>query len=415
MAMTTISSIRAEVRRHLPEAERLLCDLIRFPSLPGQEHEEMLFLAEAFARAGIEVEKVPLSDAIREDPDYSDPVPGLRYDGRFNLRVVRRGRGGRSVVFNAHTDVVPPSDGMPAPWDPRREDGRIYGRGACDDKGQLATLWLVFRAIEALKLDLAGDVIGHLVVEEENGGNGSLAMARRGEQADGCVVMEASENRVHTSIRGAVWFRLELEGKAGHSGQAGQTRSALLMARDAMGILERYHADLLKRSRGFPLFDPVPNPMPLTFGRMESGNWPAAAPSRAVIEGVLGLLPNVTKEDVCREMEQALRQCGDEFLASHFRLGFMYRHDSSVLDPAHALPKTLIRAGALAGLSLEVGGMTASCDAWLYNNQLGIPTVVYGPGSLKVAHSRDENIAVEDVAGAAEALVAFAADWCRQR
>jgi acetylornithine deacetylase len=266
-----------------------------------------------------------------------------------------------------------------------------------------------------LKLDLAGDVIGHLVVEEENGGNGSLAMARRGEQADGCVVMEATENRVHTSIRGAVWFRLELEGKAGHSGQAGQTRSALLMARDAMAVLERYHADLLKRSRGFPLFDVVANPMPLTFGRMESGNWPAAAPSRAVLEGVLGLLPNVTKEDVCREMEQALRDCGDEFLATHFRLRFMYRHDSSVVHPSHPLPQSLIRAGALAGLPLEPGGMTASCDAWLYNNRLGIPTVVYGPGSLKVAHSKDENIAVEDVAGAADALVAFVADWCGRR
>jgi acetylornithine deacetylase len=155
--------------------------------------------------------------------------------------------------------------------------------------------------------------------------------------------------------------------------------------------------------------------MPLTFGRMESGNWPAAAPSRAVLEGVLGLLPNVTKEDVCRDLEQALRQCGDEFLASHFRLKFMYRHDSSVLDPAHALPQTLIRAGALAGLSLEPGGMTASCDAWLYNNHLGIPTVVYGPGSLRVAHSKDENIAVEDMASAAEALVAFVADWCGER
>jgi acetylornithine deacetylase/succinyl-diaminopimelate desuccinylase-like protein len=90
----------------------------------------------------------------------------------------------------------------------------------------------------------------------------------------------------------------------------------------------------------------------------------------------------------------------------------MYRHDSSVLDPNHALPQSLIRAGAQAGLNLQPGGMTASCDAWLYNNQLGIPTVVYGPGSLKVAHSKDENIAVEDVARAAEALVAFIVDWC---
>jgi acetylornithine deacetylase/succinyl-diaminopimelate desuccinylase len=48
--------------------------------------------------------------------------------------------------------------------------------------------------------------------------------------------------------------------------------------------------------------------------------------------------------------------------------------------------------------------MTASCDAWFYNNILGIPTVVYGPGTLKVAHSKDEHIRMEDIATAAEVL-----------
>src|SRR5437870_3033248 len=81
---------------------------------------------------------------------------------------------------------------------------------------------------------LGGDLVAHIVVEEEKGGNGSLAMAGTGGKADGCVVLEASDGKLFTSSRGAVWFHLELQGKAGHSGQAGQTRSALLMARDAI-------------------------------------------------------------------------------------------------------------------------------------------------------------------------------------
>lgn len=372
----------------------------------------MLFLREQFGGLALDVQEVPLSDSIKSDADYSTPVKDISYEGRFNLRLVRPGSGeGKTLLLNAHTDVVPPSEGMTDAWSPRVENALVFGRGACDDKGQIATIYLVLKALESLNVKLSGDVITHLVVEEENGGNGSLAMVRRGENADACIVMEASNNKVFTSIRGAVWFHLELIGKAGHSGQATQTRSALLMARDAIAILEQFHAHLLAESRGDPLFDKHENPMPLTFGRLSAGNWPASAPNKAVLEGVLGLLPNKTAEQVCRQMRQALVEASDAFLAEHFDLSFMYRHDSSVLSQAHKLPQGLLKAAQQAGTNLQIDAMTASCDAWFYNNQLQIPTVVYGPGTLKVAHSKDEHIALADIAQAAEVLIHFMLDY----
>ena len=383
----------------LPDTQRFLCDLIRFESTPGNEHAAMLFCEKEFAKVGVTVEKVPLFDALKNDPDYSTPVPNIKYDGRFNLRLIRKGQGGgRKLLLNAHTDVVPASEGMPDAYRPRVENGVVFGRGACDDKGQVALLYLLFKALDAGKVKLAGDVVAHVVVEEENGGNGSLAMARTGEKADGCVVLEATEGKLFTSIRGAVWFRIVFHG---------QTKSALLIARDAMALLEKYHAELLAASRGLPLFDPFPNPMPITFGKLQAGNWPAAAPSRAELEGVLGLLPNKTKEQVVEGIRQALEPLG----ASNFELSFMYRHDSSVVDPNHPLPQTLLAAAGQAGHPLAVSAMTASCDAWFYNNQLGIPTVVYGPGTLKVAHSKDEQIAMSEIAAAAEILTTFVQNY----
>jgi acetylornithine deacetylase len=373
----------------------------------------MLHARERFGELSLDAERIDLSDSILQDPDYSDPVPGIGYDGRFNLRLLRRGAGGgRSLILNAHMDVVPPSEGMDAPWAPRLADGVLYGRGACDDKGPLASVYLALKALDALGVELKGDVAVHVVVEEEIGGNGSLAMARRGEKADGCVVLEPTDDRVFTSVRGAVWFRLKLSGKAGHSGEAGKTRSALLMAREAMGILEKYHADLLAASRGQELFDPYPNPMPLTFGRLEAGKWPSMAPSRAVLEGVLGFLPNVTREEVCEEMRARLAREGGDAFAGNFDLGFTYRHDSSVVDPGDDLPRGLVAACEAASAPARVAGMTASCDAWFYRNHLGIPTVVYGPGTLGVAHSRDEQIRIDQVAKAAEVLVRLMLDYC---
>jgi len=407
---------RAVIEREMPAVEKFLTELIRIPSTSGQEHPAMQFLYEQFRRLDVAVEKREMSDALLQDPDYSTPVPDLKYNGRFNLRIARRGTGGgETLLFNTHVDVVPPSEGMQDPWAGRAADGVVFGRGACDAKGQVAALYLACRALDMLGPKLKGNVVIHLVCEEENGGNGSLAMARQGEKADGCIVLEPSDNRLYTSIRGAVWFRIVFTGKAGHSGQAGKTRSALLLARDAMGILEKYHADLLARSRGFALFDPYPNPMPITFGKLNAGNWPAAAPSQAVLEGVLGLLPNKTKEQVADEMRQALMTADGGALAPNIELSFMYRHDSSVVEPGHEFPQTLLRAAKETGTELTVSGMTASCDAWFYNNQLGIPTVVYGPGTLGVAHSKDEQIALADIGRAAEVLVRLICDYCGTR
>ncbi len=62
------------------------------------------------------------------------------------------------------------------------------------------------------------------------------------------------------------------------------------------------------------------------------------------------------------------------------------------------------------GLPGKVQAMTAACDAWLYNNQAGIPTIVFGPGSLTFAHSKDEQISMDDILKAAEILIDFIQD-----
>jgi len=227
-----------------------------------------------------------------------------------------------------------------------------------------------------------------------------------------CVVLEPTDLKVLSSIRGAVWFRVTLTGRAGHSGQAGATRSALKMAIRVVEILEGYHARLLAASRGQGMFDKFPNPMPLTVGHLEAGNWPATAPSQAVLEGVLGLLPNKTARQVMDEMTAAIAEEGGPDIAENFKIHFTYRHDSSVCPADHPLVAGLLAALAESGSAAVIDAMTASCDAWLYNNQLNIPTVVFGGGSLSVAHSAQENMPLSGLAAAATVIAKFATQWC---
>jgi acetylornithine deacetylase len=388
------------------ELSGFLSQLLKFPSTSGKEHQAMEFLYERFGKIkSVQVEKVPLSDKIKNDEDYSSPIPDIKYDGRFNIRICRKGTSsGKKILLNAHTDVVPASEGMQNPFDGKFENGIFYGRGACDDKGSVATIYFLFRILEELKINLPGDLIAHIVVEEENGGNGSLAMARTNEKADCCVVLEPTEFNILTSIRGAVWFKIEFLGKAGHSGQAGKTRSAILMAHTAITALTQYHKELLASSKGIELFDKYENPMPITFGRLQAGNWPASAPNYAVLEGVLGFLPNETKEQICDEMNNVLLS---NFNSDDYKLTFTYRHNSSVTEPKQKFVQELLNANKEVGISSSIDAMPASCDAWFYNNQLNIPTVVYGPGTLKVAHSKEEYIKLSEIVDAAKVLMNF--------
>ena len=90
-------TIRQTVAELMPSAKQFLCRLISFPSTSGQEHELLCWAEEAFQRLGIEVRRVPLSEEIKQDEDYSSPVPDIRYDGRFNLRLCLPGSGGGKV------------------------------------------------------------------------------------------------------------------------------------------------------------------------------------------------------------------------------------------------------------------------------------------------------------------------------
>ncbi len=399
----------------LAETVDFLKQIIRFPSLSGQEEDVIQFLYKKFQPLADEITLVPLSDDLLNDPEYSSPIPDIKYNGRHYLRLKMRGTGsGKSIIFNAHTDVVPATSKERDQFIAYQKNGSIYGRGAMDDKGQIAVFYLLLKMIKGEKLTFTGDIIFHLVVEEENGGNGTLAAIRSGDKADAVIVLESSNLKIFSSVRGAVWFKVTCFGKAGHSGFSGKSASALKMALQVMQILENYHKKLLSQSQGIPLFDAYENPMPITFGKLQAGNWPASTPNEAVLEGVLGLLPNKTRFEVMQEIETAILMEGDEVLRDNFKLEFTYRHEAHTLDLNHPLVTVLSEACSQAGIKPENDAMVASCDGWFYSKLLNIPVVVFGPGVLTSAHSSEEHIEVKQIRQATEVLLNFLNHWCNE-
>ncbi|MHB1157519.1 MAG: M20/M25/M40 family metallo-hydrolase [Phycisphaerales bacterium] len=117
---------------------------------------------------------------------------------------------GAGVAVNAHVDVVHPY--IP----PRVEGSTVYGRGSCDDKGPLVSiigsLRLVAEYLRKNKLKLVRPLTAMFVIEEEMGGNGSLAAAmdrQLRKRYDTIAVLECCDSHIYPGNRGAVWYKVE--------------------------------------------------------------------------------------------------------------------------------------------------------------------------------------------------------------
>lgn len=394
------------------KTEKFLMDLITYPSTRGNEGPIGQFIHNSMINFVDKCEYIKIQDDIINDPDYAFPISNFSYENISNVECVIKGKGNKTIVFNTHMDVVPASEGQEMAFSPIKKNGVIWGRGACDAKGQIATLFALAQMFKESSMIPPGNVIFHFVVEEENGGNGTLAMIRRGIEADCAIVLEPSELNVIPSVRGAVWFMLKVFGKATHSGNVTGRISALDKAIEAIDIMKLYHDELLRSSRGNSLFDIYEDPMPLTIGQFVAGNWPASVPSEAVLKGLLGFLPNKNRFQVQEELRNYIHTYGDQWLRENFELTFpMLNNDANSIPEDHLLVTSLLSAVERNGINPKTRAMTASCDAWRYNNQANIPTVVFGPGSLGVAHSKEEHIKVDEILLAAKILFDFCKDF----
>jgi len=405
--MMNSKDLAATVQKNTETAGELLCRLIEFPSTRGNEKEIGLYLKTRTDNVADSVELVPVPESIVDDPDYSFRLENFAYAGAANVRARIKGLDkGRSLAFNTHLDVVPATQGQEKAFQPEVRDGKVFGRGACDAKGQIVTAWLVLKSLRDLGLRPGGDLTVDFVVEEECGGNGALLVVRNGLKADGAVILEPTDLQVAHLVRGAVWFEVETRGKAGHSGSPGSTVSALKEAVKVMEAVEKVREETLAVSRKtIAKIADHPNPGPCTFGMLHSGNWPAAAPSQAVLKGVFGFLPPFNRHDIQAKLRAAVSPFPAEIRFN------MLNSDPSYIPEDHPLVAGVLAAARKAGIQARPEFMNASCDSWRYSEQLGIPAVVFGGGSISSAHSVDEQMALEDIRKAALALIYFMQDW----
>jgi acetylornithine deacetylase len=412
-------AIRSAVQARREDAVRLLQELVRIPSVTGDEGAVGEAVERAFSERGLEVDRWEATPEEMEP--YRDHVgEQSSYENRPNVAGVRRGTGGgRSILLNAHTDTVDPGD--PAVWkgDPLSgdlEDDLLYGRGSCDMKGGLVTYLVALDALSGLGIGLRGDVTVAATVGEENGGIGALSTVLRGYRADAALITEPTRLALVPAQGGSLVFRLKVPGRSAHAAVRDEGVSALekfVPIFENLRELEQERNGVLSH----PLYEGVRNKVPINVGVVRAGNWASTVPESLVAEVRVGLIPG-EEVDPFKDLvaERIATVAGrDPRLTEHPPelewFGGQFAPAEVPLDApiCEAVKKAHERA---TGETPAVEGVPYGADMRLFIHFGDTPCVMYGAGDVNVAHAPDEHISVTELLTATTTVACLLADWC---
>ncbi len=384
----------------------ILSDLVALPSVnpmgkavAGPEFFEYRvtdYLEAFFTRIGLPHERQTV------EPKRDNIV--ARLDGN-----PRPDEGGEIILFEAHQDTVPVTGMTIEPWTPTVRDGRLYGRGSCDIKGGLTAMLGAVARLAVERPPGMPTVVMACTVNEEHGYTGATALtkmwARPGSifprKPNAAVVAEPTQLQVVVAHKGVVRWRCHAHGRAAHSSQPKLGVNAIFLMNRVLAALERYQREVTPalgthRLCGGPT---------LSVGTITGGLSVNTVPDLCTIEIDRRLIPGERPEDAYRQVIDFIaREIGAEGGIEHekpFLIG------AGLLDDANTtLGERMANAARVAAIRCETIGVPFGTNAAAIAGA-GVPSIVFGPGSIDQAHTADEWLPLDQLAQASNALYHF--------
>jgi acetylornithine deacetylase len=356
--------------RLLDLAQRLIAIPTENP--PGNERVAAEFLADYFADNGWAV-------------DVSDAAPG-----RPNVVVRIEGRQpGPHLIFDGHLDVVPAGDGWTSdPYAPVVREGRLFGRGAADMKGGIAAMIAAAEAVQRAEVPLCGSLTLAVVADEEEGGSGTWHLVRSGLRGTWAIVPEPTELQAVVAHKGCANLRVQVRGTAAHASAPEHGVNAIDQAGALIADFGALSARLKQRQHQL-LGHPT-----LTVCTIQGGFNDYTVPDACTLTLNRRVLPLETERDVLAEIQAVLAE--RSFEADAQLCSFVPPMETDVQSPVVLALRSAARD--VLGADPGVVGWSATCDASILTHGAGVPTVVFGPGSIaRDAHRPDESVAVRDL------------------
>ncbi|TDR38123.1 succinyl-diaminopimelate desuccinylase [Aquamicrobium defluvii] len=403
-----------EARRD--EVTVLTRELIRFPTVnpPGEAYTPCAeFIGSYLKRHGFEVEYIRGEGA----PGDTDRYPRTNVVARFDGRVP-----GPTVHFNSHIDVVEAGDGWTVdPFEAVVKDGRVYGRGACDMKGGLASSIVAALAFMQIYPDFPGAIEISGTVDEESGGFGGVAhLARLGyfskPKVDHVIIPEPlNKERICLGHRGVWWAEIETKGEIAHGSMPFLGDCAV---RHMGAVLQAFEEEL------FPALDAKRTAMPVVPEGARRSTMNINSIHGGQTDDFRPGLPSPNVPDRCRLtidrrflLEEKIDEVKGEVVSILDRLKRdRAKFDYEIRDLMEVQPTMterdapVVRAVAQGIMALFDREPDYVISPGTYDQKhvarLGhlYDCIAYGPGILDLAHRPDEWVGIDDMVDAAKVM-----------
>ncbi|MEI9895757.1 MAG: M20 family metallopeptidase [Chthoniobacter sp.] len=349
----------------------LLQDLVRIPSVnphgdPGTdgvgEARIAAYLAEFLRGIGAEVE---LREVLPDRPNVVAHWPGDR-------------AGKPRVLFAPHTDTVSVGGMSIDPFSGELREGKVWGRGASDTKGPMASmLWALKEARE--KLPMLGHEIWFAgLMSEEADQHGSRALAAQ-ERFAFVIAAEPTGLQVVHAHKGCAFFNLRTTGVAGHASRPELGSNAIDKMLDVLAVIRTEFAAEFAEQH-----DPELGSSTLSIGTIRGGTKTNIIPDFCEASVDMRFVPAHYHPEIIPRFRKRLELICPDIEISCIPAPALYT------DPAHPLIVKLGECGA------RPVGAPWLCDACFFAER-GMPAVALGPGTILQAHTKDEHIAVADL------------------
>ena len=385
-----------------------LQQLIRIPTqaVPGENYDIIAkVIAEKFERLGFDIKIYDATDDYLELSGKD--ILGL-VGPRSNLVATYRGKKeGPTLLLNAHTDTVPvtPHGWTVDPFGGEVIDERVYGRGACDDKGELTAMVYAVEAIVNSGIELAGSIVATATPDEEIGGIAGLGyLINEGlVNADYGLGVDGNFGNLMITTNGRMRWKLNTKGHAVRSSRAHTGVNAIEKMSKIVLAIEGYRNNvLLKRQEDIPV-SPESKMDKLSaminVGSIEGGLAPNIVPDRCSVIIDRRTVYTEKLEDVRAEfkalVDEVMNNDPDvnaEIIEINFREG-------TYIDPDHQWIQTVRKIYEdVTKMEIPIYGAAGSADMCYQINQGGWPCVGLGVGdSMSHGHGVDESVSVESV------------------
>lgn len=329
--------------------------------------------------------------------------------GRPNVIGILEGsKPGRTLLLEGHTDVVTAGD--PEEWtmDPfgaEIKNGRIYGRGSCDTKGNLAAAIAAVKAIQDAGQDFSGKILLCIPVDEEGLMLGIKSFIARGwaDDIDAAIICEPEENQLCIAQKGALRIAVKVIGKMAHGAMplAGINpnwgMAALIME------LEKYQSDEVKRLGkdeflGYPSITPTILKAPYKGAAQIN-----VIPKECFTTLDIRTIPGQTHQDIINKIKEIIDHLAAERTDFKAEMEILDERPWTQTDKDEPIVKSMDRAyRKVTGKQPRYNGVPGATDGTFLNALKGIPIITTGAGDRLIPHQADEYVDVDELVEASK-------------